>query len=414
MPTSRVSVSAQAARRLELRRQHLEGRRPRRATRRDILRVVRDIAFVQIDPVTIVGPSHLISLWARVGTFPASDLDRLVWRERKLFPCWTHGASYVPIEDYPIHSAWMRRFPDSLSKSWGYQKAEARVWIPAHSKLRQTILRELKAGPLPLSEFRDHVPGGKKAVMWAPSSDVDTMLSYLQLQGEVMVVGHRGTQNLYGLAPDFLPGSVDRADLTQTEAERLGVVRTLGAIGVATPTEINRYLLRGRYLQLTEDLERLVGESILSLVEVEGLRGIRYALTKDLDALSTIADEDWPPEISLIPPFDNMVYEQRRGVDLHGFNYIREQFFPEHKRKFGTYVLPILWGDRFIGRIDPRMDRTAQRLEVKAVHVEPGAPREKTVGVQLAERIAELARFFGTDDVAYTGPVPDSWRSVLR
>ncbi|MGI0054161.1 MAG: DNA glycosylase AlkZ-like family protein [Thermoplasmata archaeon] len=126
MITKPVLVSRQAVRRLELRRQHLEGAQPSRASRADILAVTRDLSYVQIDPVTVVAPSHWISLWARIGPFSVSDLNRLLWKDRTLFECWTHAASYVPTEDYPFHSAIMRRYPDSLSKSWGYQKAEAK------------------------------------------------------------------------------------------------------------------------------------------------------------------------------------------------------------------------------------------------------------------------------------------------
>lgn len=414
MTTKPVLVSRQAARRLELRRQHLEGTPPTRGRREDILAVTRDLSYIQIDPVTVVAPSHWISLWARIGPFSLSDLDRLLWKDRTLFECWTHAASYVPTEDYPIHSAIMRRYPDSLSKSWGYQKAEAKTWIPAHAKLRKDILRELETGPRLLKDFAEHAKGPRSTDAWSEGSELATMLVHLQFSGEVMVVGHQGAQNLYGLPADFLPGWVDRSDLSQSEAETAGVQRTLRAIGVATPTEINRYLLRGRYLDLKGVLDRLIEQSVVCRVQVEGLRGTRYALASDVDTLQRIGSEDWPEETALVPPFDNMVFHQARTKELYGFDYVREQFLPEKKRKFGTYVLPILWGDRFIGRIDPRMDRATRRLEIKAVHAEPGAPRGKRVAAQLAERIEQLAEFLSAETVVYSGRIPTVWRDALH
>ncbi len=414
MTTEPVTVSRQAARRLELRRQHLEGVWPSRGSRADILAVTRDLSYVQIDPVTVVAPSHWLSLWARIGPFPVSDLDRLLWKDRTLFECWTHAASYVPTEDYPIHSAIMRRYPDSLSKSWGYQKAEAKRWLPAHAKLRKVILRELETGPHLLKDFADHTKGPRSADAWSEGSALATMLVHLQFSGEVMVVGHQGAHNLYGLPSNFLPDWVDRTDLSQSEAETVGVERTLRAIGVATQTEINRYLLRGRYLDLRGVLDRLIERSVVRRVEIDGLRGIRYALASDIDSLRSIGSEDWDEGISLIPPFDNMVFHQARTRELYGFDYVREQFLPERKRRFGTYVLPILWGDRFIGRIDPRLDRAAKRLEIKAVHAEPGAPCGRGVAVQLAERIEQLATFLGAESVVYSERIPSAWRDALR
>ena len=409
-----VIVSRQAARRLELRRQHLEGVRPSRGSREDILAVTRDLSYIQIDPVTVVAPSHWLSLWARIGPFSVSDLDRLLWKDRTLFECWTHAASYVPTEDYPIHSAIMRRYPDSLSKSWGHQKAEAKRWIPAHARLRRAILRELKTGPHLLKDFTDHTKGPRNTDAWSEGSALATMLVHLQFSGEVMVVGHQGAQNLYGLPSDFLPDWVDRTDLSQSEAETVGVKRTLHAIGVATKTEINRYLLRGRYLDLKGALDRLLEQSVVCRVQVEGLRGTRYALASDVDSLLRLGSEDWEEEISLVPPFDNMVFHQARTRELYGFDYVREQFLPEGKRRFGTYVLPILWGDRFIGRIDPRMDRASKRLEIKAVHAEPGAPRGRDVTAKLAERIEQLAKFLGAEAVVYSDRVPNEWRRSLH
>ena len=409
-----VAVSKQAARRLELRRQHLERAPTSRGNRADILAVARDLGYVQIDPVTVVAPSHWISLWARVGPFAVSDLDRLLWKDRTLFECWTHAASYVPTVDYPIHSAIMRRYPDSLSKSWGSQKAEAKRWIPAHAKLRKAILKELETGPHLLKDFAAHTSGPRSPNAWSAGTALATMLVHLQFSGEVMVVGHKGAQNLYGLPSTFLPDWVDRTDLSQVEAETIGVQRTLRAIGVATQTEINRYLLRGRYLDLKGVLSRLIEQSVVCRVQVEGLGGTRYALESDIDSLLGIGSEDWEEEISLIPPFDNMVFHQARTKDLYGFDYVREQFLPERKRRFGTYVLPILWGDRFIGRIDPRMDRASRRLEIKAVHAEPGAPQDRSVASQLAQRIEQLAGFLGADSVVYTDRVPKEWKGALH
>ena len=99
---------------------------------------------------------------------------------------------------------------------------------------------------------------------------------------------------------------------------------------------------------------------------------------------------------------------------MFGFEYVREQFLPKEKRRYGTYVLPILWGERFIGRIDPRLDRKSGRLVINSVHAEPGAPGGKEISSMVAETIEGLADFVGAKEVEYQGHIPSAWKSALR
>jgi uncharacterized protein YcaQ len=118
--------------------------------------------------------------------------------------------------------------------------------------------------------------------------------------------------------------------------------------------------------------------------------------------------------MSLVAPFDSILAVQEWTRRLFGFDYVHEQFLPKAKRKFGTYVLPILWGDRFIGRIDPEMDRKRDRLLIHSVHAEPRAPGGKEVSSTIAETIAGFAEFLGAKEVTYPPRVPSSWKSSLR
>jgi uncharacterized protein YcaQ len=115
--------------------------------------------------------------------------------------------------------------------------------------------------------------------------------------------------------------------------------------------------------------------------------------------------------MSLLPPFDNML---RQHSQVFGFDYVREQFLPKEKRRFGTYVLPILWGERFIGRIDPRLDKKEGRLVINSVHAEPGAPGGKEIASMVGETIERLSDFVGAREVVYNGPVPAAWNGALR
>ena len=143
-------------------------------------------------------------------------------------------------------------------------------------------------------------------------------------------------------------------------------------------------------------------------------RGERYVHDGDIRLLESMDTDAWEPRMSLLPPFDNLVAARSFTNRVFGFDYVLEMFVPQDKRKFGYYVLPILWGDRFIGRIDPRMDRKNEKLLINSVHAERGAPSDKNVASKIGETIERFAEFLGAKEVEYTARVPTAWRNSLR
>lgn len=411
-----ISTSLEAVRRLVVTKQHLSGRLPTKASKQHLLAAVRALAFVQWDPISIVAPSHVISFWSRVGSFRRSDLDDLLWDEKKLFLTWTPIASIVPTEDYPLHHSLMRRYPDSLSDSWGAQRERARTFLAEHRALRKSMLSELKKGPLLLTQFTDYVRTKRNADGWTSGSEVSLMLSYLQMTGDVMVVDHEGNQNLWGLPEQFLPTEVERKELTEQEFELEAGQKAIRALGTASPREIHYYFVRGRYLNLPRTLTRLQEESLVHRVHVRELGGKdkRYIHDEDVPLLESVGTDAWEPRLSLIAPFDNLICGRDRTNRVFGFDYVHEQFLPKNKRRFGTYLLPILWGDRLIGRVDPQMDQSDGKLLINSVHAEPGAPKDEEVSSQIAETIARFAEFLGAREVVYTARVPNAWKRSLR
>jgi len=416
MSPDSLSISLTGARRLNIVQQHLAGRLPSKVTAEAMLGVVRDLGYVQWDPVTVVAPSHLLSFWARLGEFPTELLERLLWRDKTLFEHWTPMASLVLTEDYPLYLSLMERYPESLTRSWGNHRDAAKRFLSAQTDLRKKVLRELKKGPRTVGQFRDHRTTKRNDGEWGSASDVSLMLFHLLMRGEVMVVGHDGPQNLWGLSERFLPDWVERRALSAEEAERAAAQRAIRALGTASPREITLYFPRGRYMDLKGTLARLEAESLIHRVKVDGWEGRdeRYIHHRDLLLLESLEGSRFEPRVSLLPPFDNLLYSQARGQRLFGFDYIREQFLPREKRRFGTYVLPIVWGERLIGRIDPRLDKESRTLIVNAVHAEPGAPSERDVAEKIDDAVASLARFIGARKVRYPSRVPAEWRSALR
>jgi uncharacterized protein len=414
-PPLRTTLTA--ARRLAVVRQRLTGKLPARVGRAEVLSVVRDLGYVQWDPVTTVAPSHLLSLWARLGNrFRPSDLEALLWTEKRLFLHWTPMASIVRTDDFPLYRSLMRRYPESLSRSWGSQREHARRFLADHAELRRSVLRELRRGPRSVGQFRGHAPPKRSDGGWTFGSEVAQMLYHLTMSGEVMVVGHEGNQNVWGLAEEFLPAEVDRTEYSTEEFERRAAERALRALGTATPREITQYFVRGRYERLRATLAELEQDGTSRRVAIQGMgdRDERYVHAQDVPLLGTYESSAPEPRVALVPPFDNLVFSPQRSLRLFDFAYVREQFLPKAKRTYGTYVLPLLWGDRPIGRIDPQMDRARRELVIHAVHAEPGAPSDRQTGVAIAERIAELGRFLGAQRVIYSSRVPAAWKNSLR
>ena len=412
-PVRRLSL--RDARRFIVAKQRLAGPLPRRPGKKEIESVVRELCYVQIDPVNILAPGHLLTFWSRLGHYRTSDLDELLWKEKRLLYLWSHAASIVSAEDYPLFHSLQTRYPESLSKSWGAWRDYARRWIPRHAALRRKILRQLKGGPLRLGDFEDHARTARNEGGWGSWSEVAGMLNQLQFLGEVCLVGRDGNQNLYGLCSEFLPKWIERGSLSVEQVERQGIERSIRAQGLASAQEINFYYLRGRYLHLKEILAELEAESVVHRVAVDGGAGsaVRYVHDADLAGLDALL-RDWEPRLSLLSPFDSFLCRRDRISRLFGFDYAHENYVPREKRKFGVYVVPILWGDRFVGRLDPRLDRERGALILNAVHAEPAAAHEAATARAVRSGIEDLAEFVGAKEIVYPERLPSAWKSVLR
>jgi uncharacterized protein YcaQ len=146
----------------------------------------------------------------------------------------------------------------------------------------------------------------------------------------------------------------------------------------------------------------------------ESWPGDWYIHAHDLPLLEAIEQDEWQPRTTLLSPFDNLICDRDRTELLFDFHFRIEIYVPAKDRQFGYYVMPVLHGDRLIGRIDPKMDRKKMRLEVMNVYAEPGAPMTAATGRSVAGAIEELAKFLGAKEIAYGDNVPARWARALR
>jgi uncharacterized protein len=331
-----VEVTRAEARRIAVRAQLLDG------SAGDVLETIRRLGFLQIDPISTVAPPQRLVLWSRLGAFDGAELDRLLWKERALFE-W--NAYIRPIEDLPLMLARAR-------EPWGRYKWQrwAKEFLREHAPLRRYVLRELeRRGPL-LSRELEHpaARAEERYVWWGTRAQLTWMLELLHVRGAIAVAGRRGGQRLWDLAERWYP---ETETVPLAEARRALEEKRFRALGVK--------LEKGRLLAHPEADARGVGR-----------------------------------RLTFLSPFDRLVYDRDRAEALWDFRYRLEMFVPKAKREYGYYVLPILRGDRLIGRIEPVFDRKQGVLRVQGVWWEDGARPSA-----LERPLRSLARFVGAERI---------------
>ncbi len=407
------TISRETARRLFILRQRLNDR-ALADDAANLLAVVRDLGCVQVDPISVVARTQYLVMWSRVGKYDPAALDRLIYLDRDLFEYWAHAASLVLTEDYAIHQLFMRTY--ATSQPTGAVGQPFQRWLAENKNLQRHILRELKRqGPLPSRAFENKTEAEWYSTGWTSGRDVSQMLDYLWTKGKIMVAGRDGLQKLWDLSERILPDWTPRDRLPEREEVRRSVLKALRALGVATPQHIDRHYTRKRYPHLKETLIELQAADLIEKVRVDGDSAEWFIRTPDLALLDQVERNEIGFErTTLLSPFDNLIADRARTLRLFDFDYKIEIYTPPAKRRYGYYVLPILHGDRLIGRIDPKLDREQGRLHIHAVHAEPGAPFTRAAARSIRAAIEELAAFLGANEILYTPLVPDGWRPVLR
>jgi uncharacterized protein len=328
-----VPVSIEEGRRIAVRAQALDGGAG------GVLDAVRRLGFLQLDPISVVAPPQHLVLWSRLGSFDTDELDGLLWRERKLVE-W--DAFLYPSEDLPILRAFMRRRDRPLDR-------QLIAWLKEHAAFRRHVLKELRArGPLLSREIEDAPSHRREDHRWWGARKMGLMLEVLAARGEVAVVGRRGKQRVWDLAERWYP---ETETLPIAKARRAYEEKRFRAVGVR--------LERGR---------------LVAHPEAE--------------------DGPVPERVTFLSPFDRLVHDRDRAEALWGFRYRLEMYVPAAKREYGYYVLPILHGDRLVGRIEPVFDRREKVLRVKGLWWEKGEQP-----VDLDEPLASLAAFLGAERV---------------
>jgi uncharacterized protein len=325
-------LSKAEARRIAVRAQLLDAPRPT-----DLVEVVRQLTLLQIDPTAAIAPSADLVAWSRLGSdYQPAHLKQAVEQDRTLFEL---DALVRPMSDLGLYLAGAGDRPP---------REGPRGWLRDNDSFRRDVLKRLRrSGPLASRDIPDTCVVPWSSTGWTNNRNVTQMLEFLMMRGEIAIAGRAGRERLWDVPERVYPADVVVPSVE--EAERMRNERRLASLGVARQ--------KGTAMPLEPVIVGEAGEPAV----VEGTKG---EWRVDPAAL----DQDFEGRTALLSPFDRLVYDRVRTQELFDFEYTLEMYKPAAKRRWGYFALPILHGDRLVGKLDAVADRKASVLRVNAIH----------------------------------------------
>ena len=396
-------ISADHARRFLISRQLLDPPRSLPAKPASVLRVVDRLGSLQFDPLEVPGArNHDLVLHARIPGYERAWCDQWLYgprSRRRLIELYNKALNILPIEELP----WYRI-------TWTRNGAYYVPFLEEHRALADRIRDHIReSGPVSTAAFRDV---NHRIQWWWDTESTSTtaaraVLEALFVSGEMGIAWREGSRRYYDLMERLVPPRLLNAEpASETDAMRHRVLSRYRAVGLAGSTG-NAELVWGGAGKVSERKKitaTLLEDGTLVPVEVEGLRGTRLALAEEMAILRSAAKPSRAtPQVSFLAPLDPLMWDRPMIRDLFGFTYLWEVYTPEHKRRHGYYVLPILFGDRFAGRFEPKYDRKARSLHVNGVWFEDGfRPMDEPHFVPaLADALRAYRSFVGADTITW-------------
>ena len=389
-----VKVTAEAARRFLMARHFLAPARSLEGLD-GVLEVFQRLGSIQFDPIAVAGRNHDLVLHARVAGYEPAWCDEL-YERHELFETTNKALSFIPMSEVP----WFRS--SSGRKGRRFHAAA----LADNAAVAERVLERIRAeGPLSSGDF-ERQAGATKDWFGMPENAVRSVLEAYTVAGVVGLARREGNVRYYDLVERLLPAEVLAHEVPLRDQLRHKLLSRYHAHGLLAAGGAG-----GTFARIADPPERnelrkeLVEAGALVPVDVEGLRGTRFVLAEELALLESLVESvpESTPSVAFIAPFDSLLWDTALLESLFDFEYTWEGFFPPAKRRWGYYVLPIVFGDRFVGRIEPRIDRDEARVEIIGTWWEDGFTPDDADGFVEAMRDALCAyvRFAGAGDIEW-------------
>lgn len=395
-----VTIAADHARRFLVRRHLLAPPRALPADPASVLQVVDRLGLLQFDPIDVPGArNHDIVLQTRIAGYRRGWCEQWLYGEdRRLVELYNNNLNILPLREL----AWYRVIWDV------HAPLQDAGILREQAKVAQAILARIAAeGPLSSSAFSDHA--GMVDWWWAPTRVSRAVLEALFVSGRLGIARRDGNRRYYDLIERVIPAArlAERAPADAARRHRL--LSNFRATGMTSPVNGNLPEAMTRVGKADERVrwtDELVDEGVLLPIAVEGLRGLRYVLAEErsiLDASAADTAAQSVPDVSFVAPLDPLAWDRRLLRELWGFDYTWEIYVPEAKRRWGYYVLPILYGDSLVGRIEPRYERATRTLRILGIWFEAqhAARDDPKFMPALAEAIEAYRLFVGAARVTW-------------
>jgi uncharacterized protein len=384
-----VKVSAEAARRFLVARHLLAPARSLAGGPEAVLEVFRRFGSIQFDPISVAGRNHDLVLHARVAGYEPAWCEEL-YERREIFEATNKALSFVPTSEFP----WFRHV---MGRKGPRFHAAA---LADNAAVAERVLERIRAeGPLSSRDF-ERQTGPTKDWFGMPENAVRAVLEAYTVTGVVGLARRDGNLRYYDLLERLLPAEVLAQDVPEREQLRHKLLSRYRAHGLLASGGAGGTFDRIAAPRVRNELRtELIELGALVPVELEGIRGKRFVLAEELALLR--APPQRPPTVAFIAPFDSLLWDTALLATLFEFEYVWEGFFKPEKRRWGYYVLPVVFGDRFVGRIEPRID--GARVEMLNVWWEDGFAPRRTEGFVDAMRdaLGAYLRFAGAERIEW-------------
>lgn len=398
-----LRLSADHARRFLVRRHLLDPPRSLPAEAESVLRVVDRIGSLQFDPLEVPGArNHDLVLHARIAGYRRDWCNRWLYgqpTERRLIELYNKSLNMLPMEELPFYRL-----------SWSHGASRYTDFLAEHAALADRIRDHIRSsGPVSTASFRDV----EDRIQWWWDNSIATstkaaraVMEAMFVVGELGISRRDGNRRYYDLIERLVPTGLLAMHATETEQTRhrlLSRHRGVGLMAVGGAGEL--VLGTGKAAERARTTAALVGDGTLIPVAVEGFREARHVLANEVPLLEATSRPrpGATTSVSFVAPLDPLMWDRRLVRGLFGFDYIWEVYIPAPKRRHGYYVLPVLFGDRLVGRIEPRLTRASRALRIAGIWFEDGfSPMEEPHFVPaLRKALDAYRRFVGATSVTW-------------
>jgi uncharacterized protein len=363
----------------------------------DVMRMIRQLGFVQLDTIRVLERAHHHILWSRNQNYRAPMLQAVMGGENGVFEHFTHDASVIPMAYLPMWQRQFRRKKQRIDRAGWYKS------MPDAAGRDMIKSRIREEGPLCTRDFDTRVTSTRE--MWARPPH-KLALDYMWYSGELATCHRVNFTKFYDLGERVFPAELRQQEVSDQHQIDWLCQGALQRLGFASPGEVQRFW----EAMSAQETRGWVGRSTADLVpvEIETADGswVEAFAPGDIETRLTAAPAP-PGRLRIINPFDPLIRDRVRLKRLFGVDYRVEMFVPAAKRRWGYYVCPLLEGDRFVGRIDLKAARTEGQLKVQNLWAEPGVAWGAGRRARLDAELQRMARFIGMEQVRWecSGPV---------